>query len=112
MAHERAALDFLSVTSDGLSLRLRVTPKAAKDSVDGPLALADGSRVLGIRVRAVADKGAANKAVERTLAKWLGVAVSTVSVVRGNTSRLKTVHVSGEGDDLKKAVSRALNTAT
>ena len=105
-----ALLNFLSVTSDGLSLRLRVTPKAAKDSVDGPLALADGSRVLGIRVRAVADKGAANKAVERTLAKWLGVAASTVSVVRGTTSRLKTVQVSGDGADLKTAVSRALET--
>ncbi|MCB1482482.1 MAG: DUF167 domain-containing protein [Rhodobiaceae bacterium] len=103
-------MNFLSVTSDGLSLRLRVTPKAAKDSVDGPLALADGSRVLGIRVRAVADKGAANKAVERTLAKWLGVAASTVSVVRGTTSRLKTVQVSGDGADLKTAVSRALET--
>ena len=103
-------MNFLSVTSDGLSLRLRVTPKAAKDSVDGPLALADGSRVLGIRVRAVADKGAANKAVERTLAKWLGGAASTVSVVRGTTSRLKTVQVSGDGADLKTAVSRALET--
>ena len=106
-------MNFLSVTSDGLSLRLRVTPKAAKDNIDGPLALADGSCVLGVRVRAVADKGAANKAVERTLAKWLGVAASTVSVVRGTTSRLKTVQVSGDGADLKTAVSRALEkTAT
>lgn len=73
--------------------------------MEEPVELADGTCALGVRVRAVPDKGAANKAVERTVAKWLGVAASRVSVVRGNTARLKTVEIIGDRASLERAVA-------
>lgn len=91
---------YAEATPAGLRMRLRVTPKAARDGVDGPQTLSDGSDVLAVRVRAVADKGAANKAVAQLVAKWLGVAPSTVEVARGTTARVKILTVAGTPGDL------------
>lgn len=57
----------------------------------------DGSAVLRVRVSAVPDKGKANAAVVVMIAKALGVPKSSVSVVSGETSRLKTLDVAGDG---------------
>lgn len=78
----------------GVDIRVRLTPKGGRDQVDGIVALADGSRVLAARVRAAPEKGAANAALEKLLAKTLGVARATVAVASGHKARLKTVHVS------------------
>ena len=49
--------------------------------------------VLQLRVTAPPDKGRANAAVLSMLAQALGVAKSTVRIVRGQTSRNKVVTV-------------------
>lgn len=53
--------------------------------------------MLRVRVSAVPDKGKANAAVAALLAKALGVPKSAVSVVSGETNRLKTLAVVGDG---------------
>jgi uncharacterized protein len=53
--------------------------------------------VLRVRVNAVPDKGKANAAVVALLAKALGVPKSAISVVSGETARLKTLDVVGDG---------------
>ncbi len=85
---------------------VRLTPKAAKDTLEGAEALADGRVVLKARVRAVPEKGAANKALEALLAKALGLAKSAVSVESGQTSRLKTVLVAGEPKELTEKLTK------
>lgn len=79
---------------------MRVTPNAAMDRIDGPELRDDGNCVLRIRVRAVPDKGKANKAVIVILAKSLGVAKSTLTLVRGETARQKTIRVDGNPTQL------------
>jgi len=81
---------------DGIDLFVRLTPKAALDRIDGVEATADGRTHLKARVRAVPENGAANTALERLLAKALGVPASSVSVVTGSTSRLKTLRIVGD----------------
>ncbi len=88
---------------DGIDLFVRLTPKSAADMLEGIGAAADGSRHFKARVRAVPEKGAANAALEKLLARALGVPVSTVSVVAGGTSRLKTVRVTGDPASLAEA---------
>jgi len=44
-------------------------------------------------VRAVAEKGKANAAIEALLAKALGLPKSAVSVEKGETQRIKTVQL-------------------
>ena len=78
---------------------MRVSPKSARESIDGVVETAQGS-ALTVRVRAVAEKGEANRAVEVVVAGWLGVSKSSVAVTAGGKSRLKTVLVTGEPDRL------------
>ena len=84
------------IASDGLDIRVRLTPKGGRDAIEGARELADGSVVLATRVRAAPQDGEANAALEALLAKALGVARATVAVASGHKARLKTVHVAGD----------------
>ncbi|WP_108658392.1 DUF167 family protein [Acuticoccus kandeliae] len=94
------SLGWLRAGDGEITLSLRVTPKASADRVEGTHISDDGVERLAVKVRAVPDKGAANKAVEALLAKALGLRKSDVSVTAGTTSRLKTVRVVGDPDDI------------
>ena len=89
---------------NGIDLYVRLTPKAALDRIDGVETAADGRSHLKARVRAVPENGAANQALERMMAKALGVPASAVSVVAGGTSRLKTLRITGDATELAKSV--------
>ncbi|THF57508.1 DUF167 family protein [Ollibium composti] len=91
---------------DGIDVFVRLTPKSSTDALEGAAEAADGSTHLKVRVRAVPEKGAANAALEKLLAKALGVPLSTVKVVTGGTSRLKTVRITGDAATLAHAVGR------
>ena len=89
---------------DGIDLFVRLTPKAALDRIQGVETTADGRSHLKARVRAVPENGAANHALERLVAKALGVPASGVAVVAGGTARLKTLRIAGEPAALAKGV--------
>jgi uncharacterized protein YggU (UPF0235/DUF167 family) len=89
---------------DGIDLFVRLTPKAAMDRLEGIETSADGKSHLKARVRAVPENGAANQALERLLAKALGVPASAVSIVAGGTARLKTVRIAGDPAMLAKSI--------
>jgi uncharacterized protein YggU (UPF0235/DUF167 family) len=89
---------------NGIDLFVRLTPKAALDRIDGVETAADGRSHLKARVRAVPENGAANQALERMMAKALGVPGSSVAVVAGGTSRLKTLRILGDPAALAKSV--------
>lgn len=72
---------------EGGRLAVKVTPGAREESVT----LTDDA-VL-VKVRAPADKGAANEAVIAAVARTLGLAPSRVSLLRGGTSRQKVLKV-------------------
>jgi len=91
---------------DGIDLVVRLTPKSSVDALEGVAEAADGSVQLKARVRAVPEKGAANAALEKLLAKAFGVPASTVTVVAGGTSRSKTVRIDGDPAALVLAAER------
>jgi uncharacterized protein YggU (UPF0235/DUF167 family) len=86
--------------TDGLEVRVRVTPKGGRDAIDGVEALSDGRQVLKARVRAAPEDGAANEGVRRLLAKALGLPASAVRLEAGATARLKTFLIAGEAEAL------------
>jgi len=71
-------------------IRVRLTPRAARDAIAG---WQDG--VLRVRVTAPPVEGRANAALERLLAGALGLPKTAVRVVGGAQSRDKTVAVEG-----------------
>ena len=80
---------------DGIVLRIRLTPKAARDSIDGVKVLADGRPVVLARVRAVPDRGQANEALLALVARTFSVPKAAVALLSGATSRQKQVRVAG-----------------
>jgi hypothetical protein len=83
------ALD-LRDTGGGITLRVRVQPRASRDALGGER---DGALV--VRLTAPPVEGAANEALARFLGKALGVAPSAVRVVTGASGRNKVVSVAG-----------------
>ena len=95
----------------GLRIVARVTPKSASDRVEGITGTAQGP-ALKVRVRAVAEKGEANRAVEVVVARWLGVAKGRVSVAAGDKARVKTVEIAGDPLELQARVKARLAEAS
>lgn len=85
-------------SGDGVLVDVRLTPKSSKDGIDGIDCLADGRCVLKARVRAIPEKGAANKALIRLVAKAVGLPKSAVDLESGATSRIKTLRLTGDAD--------------
>jgi uncharacterized protein (TIGR00251 family) len=94
--------------SDGLTLRVRVTPKANRDAIGSIETLSDGTCVLKLRVRAVPAEGAANDAVCRLLAKALRLPIGAVSVSSGASARIKTILIEGDGAELAASLATIL----
>lgn len=92
--------------AEGIDLFVRLTPKAAKDAIENIEETAEGRTHLKARVRAVPEKGAANEALEKLVAKTLGLPAGSVRVVAGGTSRLKTLRIVGDATTLAEAVGR------
>ena len=76
-------------------LRVRLTPRANRDGVEGIKAGSDGA-YLQARVRVVPEDGKANTALIELLAQALGLAKSSLKISSGAASRLKTVHIAGD----------------
>lgn len=96
-----------TTTGEGLVLRVRLTPKSSRDAVEGIEATAEGAAIRA-RVRAVPSDGEANAAVAALIAKWLGVPKTSISLVSGGKSRIKSLAVRGEPKALARDVAARL----
>lgn len=95
MAGESA--DWPGADTLSAKLRVRLTPSGGADRIDGVARDADGKLYLKARVRAPPEHGEANAALEKLVAKALGVAKSRVCVERGASARMKTVAITDAG---------------
>ncbi len=84
----------ISKTPGGVTLTVKVAPRASRNELAGVEAGA-----LKVRLTAPPVEGAANQALVKLLAKQLKVAKGKVSVVSGERSRNKRVEISGLGPD-------------
>lgn len=86
-----------SLADGGVLVRVRVTPRARRAGVDG---LADGPAgrpLLRVSVTAAPADGEANAAVVALLAREWNLPKSTLSIVSGAASRIKTIGIAGDG---------------
>lgn len=87
------------VTGAGVRLRVRVTPRAGRDRMEGVIDLPDGPAVR-IAVSAAPEAGKANAAVVKLVAKFCRTAKSNITVVSGASARLKQLDIAGDGASL------------
>lgn len=109
---ERAAGVPWTITSSGLSIAIRLTPKGGRNALDGIEALSDGRSVLKARVRAAPTEGEANSALLSLLAKMLDVPRRTVTLAAGETSRIKRIAIEGDGAALAARLERLVTDLT
>jgi uncharacterized protein (TIGR00251 family) len=93
-------------TADGVVLDVRVTPRSARDAIEGVECRADGRTVLKARVRAAPVEGDANEALRRLIAKELGIAPRQVEFAAGATARLKRLRIAGNARMLDATLER------
>lgn len=72
---------------------LKVTPNAKRSEFLGWMEVDHGKAVLRVKLAAPPVDGKANKALLVFLAKSFGVAKSSVTLIRGEKNRLKTVEL-------------------
>ena len=88
-------MSFFRARASGVTLTLKVQPKASRDAIEGAIETPDGW-ALKIAVSAPPDKGKANAAVIALLAKAFGIAKSRIAVTHGETDRRKIVELTGD----------------
>jgi len=91
-------VSWLVAAGDGVTLRLHIQPGAKKTEVVGL-----HGEALKIRLAAPPVDGKANACLLAFLADRFGVAKSAVSLLSGDSSRAKRVHISGVTDAEAKA---------
>jgi uncharacterized protein (TIGR00251 family) len=78
-----------------MRLYVRLTPKSSVERIDGWDMDDKGRRFLKVRVRAAPIEGKANDALIAFLAKSLKVPKSRLTLVTGDTARLKQIDIDG-----------------
>ena len=88
------------MTSKGLLLRVRLMPNASRDQIDAIVMLPNDVCVVKARVRAIPEKGKANKAVLKLFAKAIGLAPSKLSLASGAKDRNKEILIEDLGEQV------------
>lgn len=81
-------MPYLTAREREVRLAVRVQPRASRSRVCG----VHGDRIK-LQITAPPVEGAANAAVVELIATWLAVPKRAVSLVRGDTSREKTIAI-------------------
>ena len=84
--------------TDKQTITVKLTPGARQNKVIGWEEDLFGERTLKIQVTAIPEKGKANKAMITLLSKHWKISKSSITVVRGATSRVKILEVEGLSD--------------
>lgn len=78
------------MSDNSFRLAVKVVPKSSRSGIAGWL-----GQSLRVRVAAPAERGKANAAVEKLIAKALGLSRGAVCIVAGKSSPRKVVQISG-----------------
>lgn len=96
----------LTSLDDGVWLPVQAQPNARQDGVVG---VHNGR--LKVAVTQAPEKGKANKAIIRVLAKWLDIKKSQVTLHRGQTSSQKAFVISGiSRKELRERIAQGLES--
>ncbi len=97
-----------TITERGLTLAVRLTPKARRTRIEGLAAKAQGGSVIKVAVTAAPESGKANAALIKLLAKEWRLPKTSIAIQRGKTTRRKTLAIAGDGGALAERLARWL----
>jgi uncharacterized protein YggU (UPF0235/DUF167 family) len=88
------------------SLSVRVTPRSARPGIGEWRTDPGGRPFLEVRVAAAPADGAANEEVIKLLAKALDLPKSVLTIVSGQTARLKRIELPIDAAEIRSRLSR------
>lgn len=101
-------VSFFRQVDEGWVLNIHLMPNASKDEIIGTDNHANKTNHLKVKVRAVPEKGKANKALCRLLAKYFKLPKSSLEVISGHKSRTKRVLIREASEDFEKKLGQIL----
>jgi uncharacterized protein len=93
------------MAADGLSVAIRLSPRAKADLLLAVAGDAAGRRVVKASVIAPAEGGRANEALLQLLARAWRLPRRDLSITAGSTSRNKAIHVAGDPRQLADKIT-------
>lgn len=102
----------LRSSKDGVLVAVRLQPSAARNRIDGIDRDAAGQRRIRVRATAAPEKGLANKALVRLLAKAWRLPPSAIKVAGGARDRNKLLLVRGDPVVLRERLGSWLDSLT
>lgn len=106
MDDESSIDQFLRVQEKGVSFYVKITPQAPQNKIGVWCQAADNSWFLKIMIKATPEKGKANQTLIQFLAKMFKIRQSAISILHGNTDRMKLLLIEGDIAILKELLGR------
>lgn len=79
--------------TDTKKIIVRLRPNAKQNKIIGWQEDPEGARVLKVQVTTIPEKGKANKALIALLAKEWKIPKTSITLIRGETERTKTLEI-------------------
>lgn len=92
-----------------MNLFVKVTPGARVSQIKDYSQDLFGHWVLSVSLNAIPDKGEANKELMVCLSKILGIPKTSMTLLKGHTSRSKILDIPLDQDVLNQRIESALN---
>ena len=93
---------------DGIFTDIRLTPRASVSKIIGVRPSSDEGQVLAVYVTAVPEKGKANAALLKMLAKRWGIPKTSLSIRAGSKDRHKTIFVNSLDADILVRIQKSI----
>jgi len=103
--------DYLTLNKNALTLKIRFTPKASRNTIGGVYTDEKGQEWLKASVTTVPEKGRANDDLIALLSKQFKIRKSAFSLVAGDTDRHKTFEID-TGTDAVPVIRRSAQPST
>jgi uncharacterized protein len=81
---------YLKAQEDGIILRVKVTPNSSRNAL-----ISEHTDRLAVKLTAPAIEGKANKGLLKLIGKKLRVSPSSITIIRGHSSREKDLLIPG-----------------
>lgn len=94
--------DNIVIKENGVLLKIRISPNASKNQI-----MKDGE-IIKLKVTAQPIENKANKAVVEYLAKLLKVPKTSIDIVKGDTSKDKTLFINTCDNDKKESIKNLI----
>lgn len=96
-------MENIEIKENGILLRLKISPNSSKTQI-----IKDGE-ILKLKITAQPIEGKANKAVIEFLSKQLKVPKTSIEIIKGDTSKEKTIFINTYDDTKKQFITDYFN---